>query len=134
MYRLSKIKFREFPMFYNPPYFLLVAGLFIGLTCGKAFEATLKQVVKDWNQTRSGELLEQATGLSLSLPFFGICVGICVFLASGLNIYGLPLDFSYATSVCLTIGTAILVWSQLKKLLVLLQRGGSRALDLDILE
>jgi hypothetical protein len=121
-------------MFYDPPYFLLVAGLFIGLTSGKAFEATLKQAVQTWNKTRSGATLKQATGLSLSLPFLGICMGICLFLASGLNIYGLPLDFSYAASVLLTIGTGVLVWSQLKKLLVLLQQGGSKALDLDALE
>lgn len=134
MDRLSSIKSPEFPMFYNPPYFLLVAGLFIGLTSGKAFEATLKQAVQNWNKTRSGDTLKQATGLSLSLPFLGICMGICLFLASGLNIYGLPLDFSYAASVPLTIGTGVLVWSQLKKLLVILQQGGSKALDLDALE
>jgi hypothetical protein len=55
-------------------------------------------------------------------------------LASGLSIYGIPHQFSYAFSVPLTIGTAALVWTQLQKLLVLLQEGGSQAIDLDALE
>ena len=121
-------------MYYDPPYFLLVAGLLAGLACGRAFEVTLRQAVKTWSETRSTRILQQLQGFSLSVPFLGICGGICVFLASGLNIFGLPLQFSYITSIVLTIMTGVLVWSQLRNLLLLLQEGGSRAIDLDALE
>jgi hypothetical protein len=34
----------------------------------------------------------------------------------------------------LTVGTALLVWTQLRRLLTMLQEGGSKAIDLDALE
>ncbi|NJM74632.1 MAG: hypothetical protein HC852_01340 [Acaryochloridaceae cyanobacterium RU_4_10] len=121
-------------MFYDPPYVLLIAGLLAGITCGRAFEMTLRQAVQEWSKTRSTRTLEQLKGTALTVPFMGICAGICVFLASGLSIYGIPSGFSYAFSVPMTIGIAALVWFQLQKVLILLQEGGSRALDLDALE
>jgi hypothetical protein len=36
--------------FPEPPYFLLIAGLFAGITSGAAFEATLKQKVQEWSK------------------------------------------------------------------------------------
>lgn len=121
-------------MYYDPPYVLLIVGLLAGITSGRAFEMTLRQAVKEWSQTRSTRILQQLQGFSLVVPFLGICGGICIFLASGLNIFGLPLQFSYIASIVLTIGTGVLVWSQLRNLLLLLQQGGSRAIDLDALE
>jgi hypothetical protein len=121
-------------MYYDPPYFLLFFGLFAGITCGRAFEVTLRQAVKKWSETRSTRILQELQGFSLLVPFLGICAGIWIFLASGLYIFGLPLQFSYITSVVLTVMTGILVWSQLRNLLLLLQQGGSRAIDLDALE
>jgi cobalamin biosynthesis protein CobD/CbiB len=121
-------------MFYDPPYVLLIAGLLAGITSGRAFEMTLRQAVQEWSKTKSTRTLQQLKGSSLTVPFVGICAGVCVFLASGLSIYGIPHQFSYAFSVPLTIGMAMLVWTQLQKLLVMLEEGGSRALDLDALE
>jgi hypothetical protein len=121
-------------MFYDPPYILLIAGLLAGITSGRAFEMTLRQAVQSWSKTKSTRTLQQLKGSALTVPFIGICAGVCVFLASGLSIYGIPHQFSYAFSVPMTIGTAALVWTQLQKLLVLLEEGGSSALDLDALE
>jgi hypothetical protein len=121
-------------MFYEPPYFLLIAGLLAGIASGRAFEMTLRQAVQSWSKSRSSRTLQELQGLSLTLPFIGMASGICVFLASGLNIYGIPVQFSYIVSVILTVGTALLVWTQLRRLLVMLQEGGSKALDLDALE
>jgi hypothetical protein len=121
-------------MYYDPPYFLLIVGLFAGITCGRAFEVTLRQAVKTWSETRSTRILQQLQGFSLVVPFLGICAGICIFLASGLYIFGLPLQFSYITSLVLTVMTGVLIWSQLRNLLLLLQSGGSKAIDLDALE
>jgi hypothetical protein len=115
----------------QPPFFLLLVGLFVGLTCGLAFEATLKDTVNTWYKTpgrSERNLLE--TG-SLQLPFLGICLGICIFLASGLEIFIADRWLAYALSLPMTLFIAGLVWTQLGILLVQLQRGGSKALDLD---
>lgn len=119
--------------FPQPPYFLLLAGLFAGLTSGLAFEASLKQLTQEWAKSRSTRTLAHLQGVQLQLPFLGICIGICVFLGSGLEIFGFPTNLSYLIATPLTVLIALLVWSQLSKLLVQLERGGSRAIDLDFL-
>ncbi len=118
----------------GPPYFLLFLGLFAGLTCGLAFEATLRQKVQEWSKNRSTRTLAQMKGLQLLIPFLGIAVGIAVFLASGLEIFGFPTWICYVISLPLTFIISFLVWSQLSKLLRQLERGGSKALDLDAFE
>lgn len=118
----------------EPPYFLLVFGFFVAMTCGLAFEATLKQRVKQSFQATEdieSEKINLGDLQTLSLTFFSICVGVCVFLAAGLEIFGISRTISYAASVPLTILIGALIWSQLGKLLLELQEGGSRALDLD---
>ncbi|NEQ84470.1 MAG: hypothetical protein F6K26_31200, partial [Moorea sp. SIO2I5] len=71
----------------EPPYFLLIFGLFVGITCGLAFEAILKQKVQEWYKTKSSQTLAEIRGIQLLVPFLGIAVGICLFLASGLAIF-----------------------------------------------
>lgn len=117
--------------FPDPPYFLLVAGLFVGITCGLAFEGTLKQKVYEWSKSRSTRNLAEMQGSQLQLPFLGIAGGICLFLGAGLEIFGFPSWMSYGISLPLTIFMSYLVWSQLRNVLVQLERGGSKALDLD---
>jgi hypothetical protein len=114
----------------EPPYFLMFVGLFTGITCGVAFEATLKQIVNNWYKSPSkpANLLDSST---LQLPFLGICVGICVFLASGVEIFLMNRWVSYAIALPMTIFIGALVWTQLGKLLEQLQKGGSKAIDLD---
>lgn len=120
--------------FPEPPYFLLVAGLLAGIISGSAFEATLKQNVQEWSKNRSTRTLAQMKGFQLLVPFLGIAAGICVFLASGLEIFGFPSWLSYSVSLPLTLFIGVLIWSQLAKLLGQLERGGSKALDLDAFE
>ncbi|PSF39444.1 hypothetical protein C7H19_01255 [Aphanothece hegewaldii CCALA 016] len=114
----------------EPPYFLMFVGFFTGITCGVAFEATLKQIVNTWykSSAKPADLLDSST---LQLPFLGICVGICVFLASGVEIFLMNRWVSYAISLPMTIFIGALVWTQLGKLLEQLQKGGSKAIDLD---
>ncbi|MGL5061988.1 MAG: hypothetical protein ACRC62_18610 [Microcoleus sp.] len=120
--------------FPEPPYFLMTAGLLAGMASGVAFEATLKQAVKLWSKNRSTRTLATLKGMQLSMPFLGMAGGICVFLASGMEIFGFPKLLSYALALPLTVLTAWLVWTQLGKLLIELERGGSQALDLDSFE
>lgn len=115
----------------QPPYFLVFVGLFIGITCGVAFEASLKQVVNNWYKNKGSDDQNLLKSNSLQVPFLGICLGICVFLASGLDIFILNGWVAYAISLPMTIFIAGLVWSQLGELLGQLQRGGSKEIDLD---
>lgn len=119
---------------FDPPYFLFVVGLLAAITSGKAFEATLKQQVNLWSKQRSAKILEDLLGSQLVVPSLGICSGITVFLGTGLMIFGFPAKISFAMSVVLTIGTAVLLWVQLQKIFSILQTGGSQALDLDALD
>ena len=120
--------------FPEPPYFLMTAGLLAGMASGLAFEATLKQAVQLWSKNRATRTLANLQGLQLFVPFIGMAGGICVFLASGMEIFGFPKLLSYALALPLTVLTGWLVWTQLGKLLIELERGGSRALDLDSFE
>jgi hypothetical protein len=117
--------------FPEPPYFLLIVGLLASFACGTAFDAVLKQSVKSWSKSRSTRDLAKLRGLQLLLPFLGIAGGVCVFLSSGMEIFGIPANLAYAIALPLTILIAWLIWFQLGKILIQLQEGGSKALDLD---
>ncbi|MEL6453331.1 MAG: hypothetical protein AAFQ40_01275 [Cyanobacteria bacterium J06623_5] len=121
-------------MYYSqtPPYFMLAAGLFIAITAGAAFSAVLKGAVDDWYKKRSTRSISKLQGFDLQLPFFGICLGSCVFLASGMCIFGFTSKISYAMAAPLVLLSAGLVWSQLKNNLALLESGNPRAFELDV--
>ena len=63
--------------------------------------------------------------------YFGIMIGVCVFLASGVEIFGFGTFGAYAFSAAMTLLTSMLIWYQLTKILTLLQEGGSESLDLE---
>ncbi|MCG8362604.1 MAG: hypothetical protein MJA27_04620 [Pseudanabaenales cyanobacterium] len=117
-------------MYSNPPYILFLAGFLAAIASGSAFSATLQQSVQSWSDGRSSGRLTSLRGLQLKVPFLGICSGTCVFLASGIEIFGLPTGLAYAMGVSLTLFSGLLIWTQLAKNLTLLEQGGSKALDL----
>lgn len=119
-------------MYFEPPYVLFLAGFLAAISSGLAFSATLKQSLRAWSGNRSGSAIADIKSWSLKLPFLGICIGVCVFLASGIGIFGFPAKAAYAMGIPMTLMTALLVWTQLGKNLELLERGGSKALDLDM--
>lgn len=121
------------PSYYSsPPYFLLFAGLLAGITSGIAFKTTLEQAVQEWSRNRSTRTLANLQGIQLLVPFVGIAIGACVFLSSGLEIFGFPTWLAYAIALPLTAFISLLVWYQLSSILVQLEKGGSKALDLDL--
>jgi hypothetical protein len=129
---ISISHFKEFSLYYfptDPPYFLLVFGLFMGISCGAAFNATIRNDAKAWSKDR--ENVRLVSSGSLKLSFLGIAVGIGLFLTSGLAIFGFPDILAAAISLPLTIFTTIFLWIQLQGVLKELDRGGSKALDLD---
>jgi len=115
----------------TPPYFLLVAGLLIAIASGTAFSAVLKEAVGDWYRNRSTRSISKMQGFDIQLPFAGICLGSCIFLASGMSIFGFSASVAYAMATPLVLLSAWLVWSQLKKNLAALESGNTRAFELD---
>ncbi|WP_013321914.1 hypothetical protein [Gloeothece verrucosa] len=115
----------------EPPYFLLIFGLFMGITSGLAFEATLKLKVQQWMKQSKKQLSEQKLGFDLLFPFWGISIGICIFLSAGLEIFLGDRWLSYSIALPMTIFIGGLVWMQLGKVLQQLLEGGSQAIDLD---
>jgi len=118
----------------DPPYFLFAIALVAGLASGKAFEATLRQLVQEWAKNRSSRTFLSLRGFSIQLPYLGITISIAVFLSCGLEIFGFPPELAYPVAIFLTIGSAYFVWRQLGLLLVELERGGSAAMDLDMFD
>ncbi len=124
---------------FEPPYFLLIAGLLAALTSGAAFAATLKQIVQKWSSDRDGAA--DAAGVSktvarlsigqLLVPFLGIAAGVCIFLAAGLEVFGFPTWLSYAVAAPLTVLIGLLIWLQLGSMMAFVEQRGFQALDLD---
>nr|WP_278003730.1 hypothetical protein [Nodosilinea sp. TSF1-S3] len=91
----------------------------------------MQQSVNEWNSNRSTRILATLRGPQLQIPFFGICAGVCVFLASGIQLFGFSAKAAYALGAPMTVLIGLLIWSQLGKILLLIEEGGSKALDLD---
>ncbi len=117
--------------YYSPPYFLLVIGILVALTSGAAFSATLKQIVQKWSSDRAANVKTQLRTEQLLLPYLGIAAGVCIFLSSGLEIFGFIGWLSYAVAVPITLLLSFLVWYQLGSMFVLVEQQGFRSLDLD---
>lgn len=117
--------------YFTPPYFLVFAGLFISLTCGSAFAATLKQIVAKWSRDRAAATVAKLPTGQLIIPYLGINAGILMFLAAGLEVFGFPGWLAYAAAVPLTLFIAILVWYQLGSMLSFVEQKGFQSLDLD---
>ncbi len=118
----------------DPPYFLFMASLLAGLVCGKSFEMTLRHLVLAWSDHHSSAVMLSLKGLEVQVPYLGMGISICVFMACGLEIFGFPTGLAYTVALPVTVGIAYFVWRQLGKLLVELEKGGSSAMDLDIME
>lgn len=111
------------------PYVLLVVGLFASLTSGIAFGSVLKSSVETYLRDRTPEHLMRLRSLALQVPFAGICMGVCLFLASSVEIFAFSTKLSYAIAFPLTILSGVLVWFQLLQILTELERKGIQALE-----
>lgn len=118
-------------MYPDPPYVLMIAGFLSAIATGFAFSTSLQQATQTWAKNPKASSLEDIRGLSLQLPYFGICLGVWVTLASGIQIFGFSASPAYTISAVLTALMAWLVWRQLGAILGQIQQGGSKALDLD---
>lgn len=122
------------PMFFDPPYFLLFFGLFASITSGIAFQATLKEQAMAWKTNRSTRSIAQMRSIQLKLPFWGITIGIGIFLTAGLEVFGFPPILAFGVAIPLTIVSNLFIWLQLGSMLKQIETGGFKVLDLDSLE
>lgn len=118
-------------MYSQPPYILMIAGFLAAIASGSAFSASLQQAARAWAKNPEAGSLENIRNISLKLPYLGICIGICVCLASGIQLFGYSAAIAYGLGSVMTVLMAVLVWRQLGVILGQLQQGGSKALDLD---
>ncbi|MGF1460384.1 MAG: hypothetical protein ACFBSG_15325 [Leptolyngbyaceae cyanobacterium] len=118
-------------MYPQPPYVLMLAGFLSAIAAGSAFSASLQQATREWAKNPTASSLEDIRGFSLQLSYLGICLGVCVALASGIQFFGFSAKVSYGLGGVLTALMAWLVWRQLGVILAQIQQGGSKALDLD---
>lgn len=118
----------------EPPYFLLILGFFVALTSGFALSGILKLVVQNWqaNSTENSQT-NSSFKKQLLFPFLGITIGICLFVSSGLEIFGFPDILALGIGLPLSLGTCLLVWFQLGSMLTYAERRGMKSLDLDSL-
>jgi hypothetical protein len=115
----------------QPPYLLLIIGLFAALTSGLALAGTLKVIVNKWQSDGAEKSSSQLSIKQLSVPFLGITAGVTLFMCSGFEIFGFPPLLAYAVGIPVTILTSLLVWLQLGSMMSFVERRGMQSLDLD---
>ncbi|MBN3906464.1 MAG: hypothetical protein HWQ35_07860 [Nostoc sp. NMS1] len=118
-----------FPL--QPPYFLLLVGFLTALTSGLALSGTLKVIVQNWPNERAENTKPRSSLKQLLVPFIGITGGTCLFLSSGLEIFGFPSTLALGVGLPISLFTCLLVWLQLGSMMTFIEREGMQSLDLD---
>lgn len=123
-------------MYYSPqpPFLIAVLGVFIAVTCGSAFQNLLEQKLRESYQDARQEnsfRIDRTKDRVIAATYWGICLGVWIFLGGGLLVLGFGVIPSYGVSLLLTIFTGALVWDQINDVLLQLKEGGSKALELD---
>ena len=118
-----------FPL--QPPYFLLLVGFLTALTSGLALSGTLKVIVQNWPSERAENTQPRSSLKQLLIPFIGITGGTCLFMSSGLEIFGFPSSLALGVGLPISLFTCLLVWLQLGSMMTFIEREGMQSLDLD---
>ncbi|MEH2291243.1 hypothetical protein [Nostoc sp.] len=115
----------------QPPYFLLLVGFLTALTSGLALSGTLKVIVQNWPSERAENTQPRSSLKQLLVPFIGITGGTCLFMSSGLEIFGFPSSLALGVGLPISLFTCLLVWLQLGSMMTFIEREGMQSLDLD---
>ncbi|MBE9104952.1 hypothetical protein IQ229_08345, partial [Nostoc cf. edaphicum LEGE 07299] len=110
---------------------LLIVGFLIALTSGLALSGTLKVIVQNWSSERAENTQPRSSLKQLLVPFIGITGGTCLFMSSGLEIFGFPSSLALGVGLPISLFTCLLVWLQLGSMMTFIQREGMQSLDLD---
>ncbi|WP_019509316.1 hypothetical protein [Pleurocapsa sp. PCC 7319] len=118
----------------QPPFLVALLGIFVSITCGLAFKNLIEnKLAESYKNPRgaSSFKLDRVKDVALTMTYWGICLGIWVFLGGGLLILGFGIIPSYGVGLFITLFTASLFWQQIDEVLLQLKEGGSKALELD---
>ncbi|MEB3342961.1 hypothetical protein [Okeania sp.] len=107
----------------QPPYLLILVGLLISSSSGAVFAKLIKQLVKDWSKNPATCNITHKRGLTLQIPYLGVASGALIFLSSSLQLFGFTNLVAYSICLPLTIGTGLVVWIQLSKILDKMEQG-----------
>ncbi|MEL6441373.1 MAG: hypothetical protein AAFQ80_19235 [Cyanobacteria bacterium J06621_8] len=116
------------------PFSLIILGAITSIIFGTIFQNLLGRKLR-----KSYESPEQEDAFKfkfkrdwlLIIIFDGICLGFWMVLGSGLVILGFGVIPAFGFSFLLIKSTAFFMWSQINKVFLQLQEGGSEALKLD---
>ncbi|BAZ43620.1 hypothetical protein NIES4102_06210 [Chondrocystis sp. NIES-4102] len=115
----------------HPPFLVALLGIFIAITCGSAFENLMSQKLRDAYKNPSKQNAFKIKESATIATYLGISLGVLVFLGGGLLILGFGIIPSYGVALLLTLFTGGFIWDQIGKVLLQLEQGGSKALDLE---
>lgn len=118
----------------QPPFFVVLAGLFIAVTCGTVFQSAMEQKLRDSYQNPNGAnafKLNLSQDSALTTGYVGVCLGVWVFLGGGLLVLGFGAIPSFGVALLIMLFTAGLVWDQINDVFNQLKEGGSESLSLD---
>jgi hypothetical protein len=115
----------------QPPFLVALLGIFIAVTCGSAFQNLMSQKLRDSYKNPQSQQSFKLEDTVITVSYWGICLGVWVFLGGGLLVLGFGIISAYGVALLLTLFTASLVWEQLSEVLLQLKTGGSKALDLE---
>lgn len=115
----------------QPPYVLLLVGFLTALTSGLALSGTLQVIIQQWPSVNKEPIKSSSSLKQLLVPFIGITVGICLFMYSGLEIFGFPSPLALGVGLPLSLLTCLFIWLQLGSLLEFVSSRGMQSLDLD---
>ncbi|MGV2831290.1 hypothetical protein [Myxosarcina sp. GI1(2024)] len=117
--------------FSQPPFLVSIIGVAIALAFISSFKAQVEQQLQNRSQEAKKSDFYQLKGKGLVLSYWGVCLGVWIFLAGGLLIFDFGIISAYGVSLLLTIFIGSLIWTQLNDLLMQFYREGSKALNLD---
>ncbi len=115
----------------QPPFIVPLFGVFIAFTCGLTFQTLFEQRLRQWSKRQFANSDYILKGADLSFTYWMACLGIWVFLAGGLMIFGFGVITAYGFCLPLAIFTGGLIWKQLRELLLEVKNKGVKTLDLD---
>jgi hypothetical protein len=115
----------------QPPIFLPLIGLLIGLVFGATFQKQLQQINQIWLKSPKAQNSYTLTNKNLQFSYTGICLGVWLFLGGGFRVLGFGIIGAYGVALLIAIGTGAFMWKQFDEMLLEIKEKGIQSLDLD---
>ena len=115
----------------QPPVFLPIIGLIIGLIFGVTLQKQLEPITQEWRKNPKNKDSFSLKNRNLQFSYAGICFGVWLFLGGGFRVLGFGLIGAYGCALLITIGTGAFMWQQYDEMLLEVKEKGSKSLNLD---